>query len=79
MMMYSLAWKEKYGQIPCTSLFFIESGLKGEKKFSDKDLEKTKEMVRGVSQGIRKEEFQAKPNQRQCSYCPYKDICPDAV
>lgn len=79
MMMYSLAWKEKYGQIPCTSLFFIESGLKGEKKFSDNDLEKTKEMISAVSLGIKKEEFSAKPNQRQCSYCPYKDICPDAV
>lgn len=79
MMMYSLAWKEKYGVTPVTSLFFIESGLKGERRFSDKEMGNTKQLIEDVASGIRKENFTPKPNQRQCSYCPYKDICPDTL
>lgn len=79
MMMYALAWKEKFGLIPKTSLHFIEYGLIGEKTFREKDLDKTRLLIREVEEGIRKEDFVAKPNQRQCSYCPYKEICPEAL
>ena len=78
MMIYALAWREKFSAIPTTSLIFIESGIKAEYKFKDKDLEKTKEMIQVVAQGVRNSNFKAKPDLRQCGLCPYKDICRDA-
>jgi len=79
MMIYALAWQKKYGTIPKTSLYFIESGLKGEMTFKETDLEKTKVMISEVADGIRKQNMEAKPDIFQCKYCPYRDICPEAL
>lgn len=78
MMIYALAWYEKYKVIPKTSLFFIESSLKGETTFSLNDLEKTKQMIFEVAEGIRKADLKAKPEARNCQLCPYNDICPSS-
>jgi len=79
MMIYSLAWESKYGNIPKTTLYFIESGLKGERTFDQTELENTKQMIADVEQGIRKKELSAKPDMFQCKYCPYRDICAEAI
>lgn len=79
MMIYALAWFEKYGTIPKTTLYFIESGLKGEITFSKKDLGKTKEMIFEVAEGLRKNDMDAKPDYNNCKMCPYRDICPNAI
>ncbi len=78
MMVYALAWRSKYGNIPKTTLHFIESGLKGEIIFSEKDLIKTKEMIGSVAAGIRAAELKATPGRFECKQCPYRDICPDS-
>ncbi len=78
MMIYALAWYEKYKIIPKTSLIFIESGLMGSKTFSLKDLDNTKQMIFEVAEGIRKQDMTAKPDSYQCKLCPYSDICPDS-
>ncbi|EKD56156.1 MAG: hypothetical protein ACD_58C00287G0005 [uncultured bacterium] len=79
MMMYALAWQKQYGVIPKTTLYFIESGLKGEIVYNQKDLEETKQMIMDVSSGIKQHDFTAKPERFSCQYCPYKDICPDKI
>lgn len=79
MMIYALAWQKKYAVIPKTTLHFIESGLKGEATFKKTDLEKTKTMISEVAAGIRKQNMEATPDIFQCKYCPYRDICPDAI
>lgn len=79
MKVYALSWQKKHGKIPKTTLHFIESGLKGEIKYSQKDLDKTKEMINEVGKGIRAKKMQATPSQFECRQCPYKDICPDAI
>lgn len=78
MVVYALAWKEKFGVIPKTTLHFIESGLKGEIIFKEKDLEKTKGMIISVAVGIKAADMKATPSQFECRQCPYKDICPDS-
>lgn len=78
MMIYALSWLNKYGAIPKTSLIFIESDITAEKLFKQDDLEKTKELIFEVARGVRKEDYTAKPDIRQCSLCPYKEICKDA-
>ncbi len=79
MKIYSLAWMEKYGEIPQTTLSFIESDKKGSRKFKQADLEKTREMILEVAEGIRSENYTAKPDKRKCKWCPYKFNCPDAI
>ena len=79
MMIYALAWFEKNNIIPKTTLSFIESGLKGEIVFLEKDLKKTKEMIFEVADGIKEENYKAKPEMFSCRYCPYRDICYEAV
>ena len=78
MKIYALAWYEKFGVIPKTTLLFIESGLTGETVFKEKDLEETKEMIMAVATGIRKQDMTAKPDTFQCRQCPYSDICPES-
>lgn len=79
MQIYALAWYEKYGFIPKTSLYFIESGIKGERTFSKDELNTTKEMIFEVAKGIRKNNMIATPELYQCRLCPYNDICPEAI
>ncbi|MFA7253472.1 MAG: ATP-dependent DNA helicase [Patescibacteria group bacterium] len=78
MMMYALAWYEKYKVVPKTTLIFIESGLRGSKTFSLKELDDTKKMIFDVAEGIRKNEMIARPDMFQCKQCPYSDICPES-
>jgi len=78
MMIYALAWYEKYGVIPKTTLVFIESGLAGSKTFTEGELEKTKKMIFEVAEGIRAQKLDAKPDLFQCKQCPYSDICPES-
>jgi len=79
MQIYALSWLEKNKNIPKTVLYFIESGLIGEKTFTIKELEDTKNMIFSVADGIRSEKFAAKPEASSCKLCPYKDICLEAT
>jgi len=79
MMIYALAWLEKYKTVPKTTLIFIESDLRAEKKFTSEELDKTRQIISDVAAGVKKANFKATPSLRQCSLCPYKDICEEAV
>ncbi len=79
MMMYALAWQRQYGKIPKTILYFIEPDLKGEIVFTQKDLDKTQEIILNVQQGIRKNNMKAKPDFNTCQYCSYRNICSDRI
>jgi len=78
MMIYALAWFEKYKVIPKTTLHFIESNLNGTKIFSIKELEEVKKMIFEVAAGIRSGNMTAKPDLRTCQFCPYNEICPES-
>ncbi|MDO8444341.1 MAG: ATP-dependent DNA helicase [bacterium] len=78
MMIYALAWYEKYKVIPMTTLVFIESGLTGSRVFNMKELEETRTMIFDVAAGIRKNDMTAQPDSFQCKQCPYNDICPES-
>lgn len=79
MKIYALAWAEKYGEIPKTTLLFIESDKKGSRIFKDEDLQKTREMIFDAASGIRSEDYLAKPDVRKCKWCPYRFTCPDSI
>ncbi len=79
MMLYALAWQAKTGKIPKTTLYFIESNLAGEKTFTQKEINKVKDIISEVGEGLKKKDFHATPDARQCKLCPYKNICPNAI
>lgn len=77
---YSLAFKHLFGKLPdYVELHFLESGLKGRHKVSEKDLDRTIESIEEAACGIRGSDFSAKPAYLSCAYCAYSQICPNSA
>ena len=79
MKMYALAWFNKFKKVPKTTLVFIESNLKGECVFSEKELNETRDMILDVACGIRAGKYGATPDKKSCEYCAYNEICTDSL
>lgn len=73
---YALAKQTETGIIPEVSLYFVDSGLVGKIEKKEKDLDKTREEIEKVAQGIKAENFKAAPGYQECSRCAYREICP---
>ena len=73
---YALAKHTETGQIPEVSLYFVDSGLVGRIEKREKDLEKTREEIQKVAEGIKSDNFKAAPGYQECSRCAYREICP---
>ncbi|MBI3991565.1 MAG: ATP-dependent helicase, partial [Candidatus Omnitrophica bacterium] len=80
LVLYALAYKNIFGHLPIrVELYFLESGIIGSTQIQENDLEKVKDKIRQVSQGIRNKLFAATPAYMACTYCAYNQICPSAV
>ncbi|MDP2938358.1 MAG: ATP-dependent DNA helicase, partial [Candidatus Omnitrophota bacterium] len=78
--LYALAYKTVFGQFPKrVELYFLESGIIGTNQIRESDLEKVKDKIGEVSQGIRDRNFAATPAYMACQYCAYNQICPFAI
>ncbi len=78
--LYSLAYKNVFGQLPKrVELYFLESGIIGSNQIQDSDLERVKDKISEVSQGIRDRSFVATPTYMACTYCAYNQICPFVI
>lgn len=78
--LYALAYKNIFGRYPVRlELYFLESGLIGSSAVSQPSIEKIKESVKEVAEGIRGRNFAATPAYMACMYCAYNQICPSAV
>jgi DNA helicase-2/ATP-dependent DNA helicase PcrA len=74
---YTLAYQAKTGRLPKeVQLHFLESGLIGRAVKTTEALEKTKDTIADVAEGIRAQDFTAQPTYLACSYCAYREICP---
>lgn len=73
---YALAKQTETGIIPEVSLYFVDSGLVGKIEKKEKDLDKTREEIEKVAQGIKSENFKAAPGYQECFRCAYREICP---
>jgi len=77
---YALAWEAGNGRPPDqVALHFLESGLVGLSEPSVRRLERAQEKVTLAADGIRAGRFGATPGSARCSYCPFREICPDAA
>jgi len=78
--LYSWGFLKKNGQLPDrVGLYFLSSGNLAFKKPNQRTIERAKKIVREASQGIRREKFSATPDQFNCRYCAFNQICPYAV
>jgi DNA helicase-2/ATP-dependent DNA helicase PcrA len=77
---YALAYEAQHGKLPDElSLHFLESGLVGRSEATEKRLERAQEKINVAADGIRSGRFEATPQPMRCGYCPFREICPDAV
>ncbi|MEX0710216.1 MAG: ATP-dependent DNA helicase, partial [Chloroflexota bacterium] len=77
---YGLAWEAQHGRAPDQlSLHFLESGIEGHSPASPKRLARAAEQVASAAEGIRAGRFEAQPSPTRCGYCPFREICPDAI
>ena len=77
MSVYALSLLENYKKLPDkVSLYFVDSLLIGEEQKDKNDIERVKQEIRQVADGISNNNFEAKPGWGECGRCAYRDICP---
>jgi DNA helicase-2/ATP-dependent DNA helicase PcrA len=76
---YALAWQAETGKLPAgMALHFVESGLLGRIAPAESHLARARERVAQAADGIRAARFEATPGLMACTYCPFREICPEA-
>jgi len=78
--MYALAQKEMTGRLPArVELRFLESGLAGRHKPTERDLVEARGAIEAAAAGIRARRFDPTPGYQTCRYCAYNQICPSTA
>jgi DNA helicase-2/ATP-dependent DNA helicase PcrA len=57
-------------------LYFLESDIIGHARKEEKELERAWRKIKETEEGLRSQNFTAKPDWHNCSYCEFKTICP---
>jgi DNA helicase-2/ATP-dependent DNA helicase PcrA len=77
---YAMAYEAMTGRLPdAVQLHFLDSGLVGRAEVDPKRLERARQKIGTAASGIRARAFGATPSTMACTYCPFKDICPDSA
>ena len=78
--LYALAYAETRGAAPSrVRLQFVDSGEIGEAVVRPEHLADARERIATAAAGIRSAEFPARPDLRNCSFCPYSRFCPSSA
>ena len=74
---YALAHLRTRGRLPdWVELRFLESGVRGGKRPSLEQAERTEGTIRELSSLLRSRDFSPRPSFRACSQCAFQDVCP---
>lgn len=74
---YALAYQIIKGELPLRVEFhFVDTDLVGVSQRTEADLEKTKQLIKEASSGIRARKFTASPEYFACTWCAYREVCP---
>jgi len=77
---YALAYEATHGRAPDElALHFLDSGIVGRSDTTERRLDRARDKIASAAEGIRAGEFAATPGMTQCGFCPFREICPDAV
>jgi len=59
-----------------TQLYFLESDIIGHARPGEKELNEVRKKIEEVADGVRAQNWQARPDWHNCSYCEFKTFCP---
>jgi len=77
---YAMAYEAMTGRLPdAVQLHFLDSGLVGRADVEPGRLEKARGRIATAAAGIRARDYTPRPSAMNCSYCPFRDICPSSV
>jgi DNA helicase-2/ATP-dependent DNA helicase PcrA len=77
---YAMGYQAMTGRLPdALQLYFLESGLVGRSEADPRRLAKARARIAQAAEGIRRRDFNARPDYLACSYCAFRDICPSSV
>jgi DNA helicase-2/ATP-dependent DNA helicase PcrA len=77
---YAMGFQAMTGRLPdALQLYFLESGLIGRSEADPRRLAKARARIAQAAEGIRRRDFNARPDYLACSYCAFRDICPSSV
>lgn len=77
---YAMGYEAMTGRLPdAVALHFLDSGLVGKVPVDPKRLAKAREKIARAAVGIRAREYTATPDQRACTWCAFRDICPSSA
>jgi DNA helicase-2/ATP-dependent DNA helicase PcrA len=61
-----------------TRLYFLESDIIGHAQKKEKELDRAMEKIKEAEEGIRSQNYNAKPDWHNCSLCEFRSICPSS-
>jgi DNA helicase-2/ATP-dependent DNA helicase PcrA len=61
-----------------TQLHFLESDIVGHAQKKEKEMEKAVEKIKEAEEGIRAQDYTAKPDWHNCNFCDFRTICPSS-
>jgi len=61
-----------------TQLHFLESDMIGHAQKKENEMERAMEKIKEAEIGIRVQDFRAKPDYHNCSFCEFRTICPSS-
>ncbi len=78
---YALAYQRVFGELPreVQLRFLTPEVVVGRAGPTEKMLRRAWESIQEAAEGIRREDFHAKPSYVACRYCAYRTICPAAL
>lgn len=75
--LYALSFaKTQQAPLKETQLHFLESDIVGHAQKKEVALEKAAEKIKEVEEGIRRQDYKAKPDWHNCRFCDFRTICP---
>jgi superfamily I DNA/RNA helicase/CRISPR/Cas system-associated exonuclease Cas4 (RecB family) len=78
--LYALAWEAEHGARPAAvELHFLEGDVVGRVVPTERQLERARQKVARVAEGVRAGDFDATPGYPACDWCPFRRICPSAA
>jgi DNA helicase-2/ATP-dependent DNA helicase PcrA len=76
---YALSFLKTQGIVPAeTRLYFLESGLVGRARKSEREFQRAAEKIHQAADSIRRGNFVATPDWHTCNFCDFKTICPSS-
>jgi len=77
--LYALSFTKTQEEVLAeTQLYFLESDIIGQAQKGENKLQKAMDKIREAEEGIRSQNFKAKPDWHNCSHCDFRTICPSS-